>query len=123
MVNRMSIFCWFSLKQKRPHFLDFGSMALAEYFRRDYPPFTRQCELIPLISNEYSNYFSGFGKQLLGIRGEFLGIGCHIATDHCLLMMVGLVAEDGHSAVELLDEKRPDHLMRKSHLGNGELSI
>ena len=40
-----------------------------------------------------------------------------------LLMVVGFTAEDGHGAVELLNEQQPDHLMAERHLTEADLGI
>ena len=38
-------------------------------------------------------------------------------------MVVGFTAEDGHGAVELLDEQQADHLVAESHLAEADLGI
>ena len=38
-------------------------------------------------------------------------------------MVVGFTAEDGHGAVELLNEQQPDHLVAESHLAEADLGI
>ena len=40
-----------------------------------------------------------------------------------LLMVVGFTAEDGHGAVELLNEQQADHLVAESHLAEADLGI
>ena len=38
-------------------------------------------------------------------------------------MVVGFTAEDGHGAVELLNEQQPDHLVTERHLAEADLGI
>ena len=40
-----------------------------------------------------------------------------------LFVVVWFTAEDGHGAVELLNEQQPDHLMTESHLAEADLCI
>ena len=40
-----------------------------------------------------------------------------------LFVVVGFVAEDGHGAIELLDEEEADHLVGESHLREAELAV
>ena len=39
------------------------------------------------------------------------------------LMMIRFAVEDGHSTIDLLDEKKANHLMRESHLAQGNLFL
>ena len=41
--------------------------------------------------------------------------------DDRLFMMIGFAAQDGHGAVELLDEEEAHHLVGEGHEGEGEL--
>src|SRR5690606_10357916 len=44
-------------------------------------------------------------------------------TETSLLVMIGLVSQDGTTSVTLLDGKWADPLMRKRHLGKEKLAI
>ncbi|GMQ29008.1 hypothetical protein Aconfl_16510 [Algoriphagus confluentis] len=75
-------------------------------------------------NNSYSRSRKAFTIPLFfGGKEEDIRVKLNLHVLIESFMMVGLVSEDSHCPVHLLDKKGPDHLMGKSHFGKGYFSI